>query len=29
MVDSDLRLAERERLLKNAGHPEGNRGGYR
>ena len=29
MVDSDLRLAERELLLKNAGHAETNRGGYR
>jgi GDPmannose 4,6-dehydratase len=29
MVDSDLHLAEKELLLKNAGHAEVNRGGYR
>ena len=29
MVDSDLRIAERELLLKNAGHAEVLRGGYR
>jgi GDPmannose 4,6-dehydratase len=29
MVDSDLRLAEKELLLKNAGHDEVIRGGYR
>jgi len=29
MVDSDMRLAERELLLKNAGHTEMNRSGYR
>ena len=29
MVDSDLRLAERELVLRKAGHGEGERGGYR
>ncbi|MEI6569315.1 MAG: GDP-mannose 4,6-dehydratase, partial [Verrucomicrobiota bacterium] len=29
MVDSDLRLAQREQLLKEAGHAEVMRGGYR
>jgi GDPmannose 4,6-dehydratase len=29
MVDSDLRLAEREQVLKQAGHQEAPRGGYR
>jgi GDPmannose 4,6-dehydratase len=29
MVDSDLRLAEREQILRKAGHEDGERGGYR
>ena len=29
MVDSDLRLAEREQILRKAGHGEGERAGYR
>jgi len=29
MVDSDLRLAEKELILKNAGHEDSPRSGYR